>query len=206
MSASPTRVEIHADRIAELEAGGWRAYYDRDWPRVIRLMVALNQEQFHIPFPLSVVAAMHVARASIAWAPVEHEEAAVRHHLRRFYRMARRWSDLEFDPHRAADLEIGYWIEHRRLLGEADKSSFVDAMAALHAELFQLPISRMQESAEWRVKANNTVDLITGGDSQDPEADWAKLEEELRHCYRAIDREVNASTTSPSGRGRAKRG
>jgi hypothetical protein len=35
-------------------------------------MVQLNQEQFHIPFPLSMVAAFHVARGSIAWAPVDN--------------------------------------------------------------------------------------------------------------------------------------
>jgi hypothetical protein len=190
---SPGVVEIHADRIAELEAGGWRAYYDRDWPRVIRLMVALNQEQFHIPFPLSIVAAVHVARASIAWAPVEHDEAAVRDHLQRFYRMALRWSGMHFDPGRAADLEVGYWVEHRRLLGVSDKTPFVSAMAALHGDLFGLPSERLRESAEWRVRANNTVDLITSGESEDPEADWRKLEQELRQCYRSIDREVNGS-------------
>jgi hypothetical protein len=184
-------LEIHAARIAELEAGGWRAYYDRDWPRVVRLMVALNHEQFHIPFPLSVVAALHVARASIAWAPVAHDEDAVRGHLRRFYRMALRWSNMDFDARRAADLEVGYWVEHRRLLGVSDKAPFVQAMAALHAELFGLPAEKMRESAEWRVRANNTVDLITSGQSQDPEADWSKLEAELLACYRSIDHEVN---------------
>jgi hypothetical protein len=196
--SSGTRIEIHADRIAELEAGGWRAYYDRDWPRVIRLMVALNQEQFHIPFPLSVVAAVHVAQASIAWAPVDHDEAAVRRHLRRFYRMALRWSGMQFDPSRAADLEVGYWVEHRRLLGVSDKTSFVDAMAALHGELFNLPAEKLRESAEWRVRANNTVDLITSGESKDPEADWRKLEDELRECYRSIDRELRSQNSDVS--------
>ena len=76
-------VQLDADRLAELEAGGWRAYYDRNWPRVIKLMVQLNQEQFHIPFPLSVVAAVHIARASIAWAPVDNKPAVVQRHLER---------------------------------------------------------------------------------------------------------------------------
>jgi hypothetical protein len=191
VTTTRAHVEIHAERIAELEAGGWRAYYDRDWPRVVRLMVALNQEQFHIPFPLSVAAAFHIARASIAWAPVDHDEEAVRLSLRRFYRMAGRWSDFEFEPRRAADLEIAYWIEHRRLVGVADKTPFVEAMAALHAHLFSSSPERMRESAEWRVRANNTVDGITGGESRDPEADWRKLENELQECYRSIDREIN---------------
>jgi hypothetical protein len=196
--SSGARVEIHADRIAELEAGGWRAYYDRNWPRVIALMVALNQEQFHIPFPLSFAAAVHVAQASIAWAPVDHDESRVVRHLRRFYRMAARWSDMDFEPVRAADLEIGYWIEHRRLLGASDKTSFVHAMAALHAHLFGAPPERMRESAEWRVRANNTVDLITSGQSKDPEADWAKLEDELRQCYRSIDEELRNQNSDVS--------
>jgi hypothetical protein len=180
------RIHINPERLAHLEAGGWRAYYDRDWPRLIRLMVELNQEQFHIPFPLSLVAALHVARGSIAWAPVKNDPRVVRRHFTRFYRMARRWSGMTFEPGRAAELEVGYWIEHRRLAGNPDKSSFVEAMTALHSHLFDLPPEVMRESAEWRIRANNTVDLITGGLSHDPEADWARLEDELRQCYRSV--------------------
>jgi hypothetical protein len=191
VSSAAERIIINPDRLAALEAGGWRAYYDRDWPRLIKLMVQLNQEQFHIPFPLSLVAAFHVARGSVAWAPVEHDVAAVTEHFVRFYRMARRWSGLTFEPHRAARLEIGYWIEHRRLSGNPDKTSFVDAMTALHSELFGLPVERMRDSAEWRVKANNTVDLITSQLSRDPAADWRKLEDELRECYRSAKRELD---------------
>ena len=99
-------IRLNPRRLAQLEAGGWRAYYDRDWPRLIKLMVQLNQEQFHIPFPLSVVAAFHVARGSIAWAPVDNDPAEVRRHFVRYYRMARRWSGLQFAPRRAAELEI----------------------------------------------------------------------------------------------------
>jgi hypothetical protein len=185
-------IKLDAERLAALEAGLWRAYYDRNWPRVLKLMLQLNQEQFHIPFPLSAVAAYYIARASIAWGPVDNDHAEVRRQLLRYYRIARRWSSLSFEPRRAAELEIGYWIEHRRLSGQPDKSTFIEAMAALHAELFRLPEARMRESAEWRVRANNTVDLITSGTSSDPESDWAKLEDDLRQCYRSIDRELAA--------------
>jgi hypothetical protein len=185
------RVTLDPERLAYLEAGGWRAYYDRNWPKLIRLMVLLNQEQFHIPFPLSVVAAFHVARGSIAWAPVKNDPAEVRRHFTRFYRIARRWSGMTFEPRKAAELEIGYWIEHRRLSGNPDKASFVEAMTALHSQLFDLPPDQMRESAEWRVRANNTVDLITSHQSTDSEADWALLEEQLRQCYRSIQRALD---------------
>ena len=183
-------IRINPERLAQLEAGGWRAYYEHNWLKLISLMVQLNQEQFHIPFPLSVVAAYHVASGSIAWVPVKNDPQIVRAHFTRYYRIARRWSGMGFEPRRAAELEIGYWIEHRRLAGNPDKSAFVDAMTSLHSHLFSLPPERMRESAEWRIKANNTVDLITGKLSKEPEADWAKLEEELRQCYRSIQREL----------------
>ena len=178
------------DRVATLEAAGWRAYYDRRWGLVLRLILILCQEQFHIPFPLSVVAAYHVIGGSVAWVPVNNDPEGVRRHFTRYYRIARRWSRMQFVPRRAAELEVGYWIEHRRLAGNPDKESFIQAMTALHSHLFELPAERMRDSAEWRIKANNTVDLITGGLSTDPEADWAKLERELAECYRSVQREL----------------
>ncbi len=150
----------------------------------------MGTKQFHIPLPLSVVAAYHVARGSVAWVPVENDPEVVRRHFTRFYRIARRWSGMSFVPRRAAELEVGYWIEHRRLVGNPNKASFVEAMTALHSHLFDLPAERMRESAEWRIKANNTVDLITGGLSTDPATDWAKLEDELGQCYRSVQREL----------------
>jgi hypothetical protein len=82
-------------------------------------------------------------------------------------------------------------VEHRRLVDNPDKSDFVQSLAALHGELFSLPTDQMRESAEWRVKANNTVDQITSGRSQNLGADWLRIEEQLVHCYRSIFSAVN---------------
>ena len=128
--------------------------------------------------------------------PVDHDEDAVRRHFGRFYRMARRWSGLEFDPVTAARLEVDYWIEHRRLIGNPDKTSFVAAMTALHAHLFGLPAAAVRESAVLRVEANNTVDRITGQTSVDQEADWVKLEDELRRCYRSIQQALDRAAST----------
>src|ERR1700732_1251331 len=98
-------------------------------------MATLNHAQFHIPVPLAYVAAAHIARASVAWAPVDHDATAVQRYLLYYYRLARRCSGLRFDPRRAATFEIGYWEVHRRLIDSPDKSAFVDAMTALHSEI-----------------------------------------------------------------------
>ena len=73
--------------------GGWRAYYDRDWPRAHRADGAAQPGAVpHPAFRCRSSPPVHVARGSIAWAPVDNDQAAVARHLRRFYRMAARWS------------------------------------------------------------------------------------------------------------------
>lgn len=185
--------DFNPERVAQAEAAGWRAYYDHNWLKLFRLIAALCHEQFHIPFPLSWLAAYTIARASAAWVAVNHDKAAILKLHERFYQIARRYSGLEFDPRQAAVLEERYWDVHRRLSGLPDKTEFVETMIELHSVLFGLSREQARESAELRVAANNTVDRITSRTSSNPEADWARLEDELRRCYRSIQAEMKAN-------------
>ncbi len=69
-------------------------------------------------------------------------------------------------------------------------------MIALHSAAFGIAPQQARDSAELRVQANNIVDGITSKHSTDPQADWAKLEELLRQCYRSIQRQLNQSTSA----------
>ncbi len=186
------KFDFNPDQVARAEAHGWRAYYDRNWFKLLALIVELCQSQFRIPFPRSLQAAYYATRASLAWAPVDHDEAVVLAYYTRFYQLARRYSGLHFDPARAAECELAYNEVHRRLsiLKQSDKTEFVEVMVRLHSELFGLRPEQARESAEWRVMANNVVDAITSRSSADPAADWARLEDYLRRCYRSIQHEM----------------
>lgn len=184
--ASTVKFQFEPERVAYYEAYGWRAYYERKWFQVLRLIVGLCQQQFHIPFPMSLLAAYYTTRASAAWVPVDHDEQKVLSYLQKFYRVARRYSGLQFDPVQVAQLELQYFDVHRRLVGAEDKSEFVETMAQLHSAIFGLSPEAVRESAQWRVRATDIVDLITGKHSTDVEEDWAKLEEYLRRCYRSL--------------------
>ncbi|GAC1565374.1 MAG: hypothetical protein NVS3B14_02870 [Ktedonobacteraceae bacterium] len=177
------------ERVAYFEAAGWRAYYDRKWLKMVRLIVGLCREQFHIPFPMSLFAAYYTARASAAWVPVDHDERKVLAYLRKFYRVVRRYSGLQFDARRVAALELCYFEVHRRLSGQPEKEEFLLALVDLHCALFGLTPEQARESARWRLFAATTVDLITSNTSTDIKGDWAKLEEDLRCCYRSIQQE-----------------
>jgi hypothetical protein len=183
-----TQFEFDPDQVAYFESHGWRAYYDRKWLTLLSLIVRLCQAQFRIPFPVSLLAAYYATRASLAWAPVDHDMVKAQMFYEKFYRVARRYSGLTFDPARAGALELQYNDIHRRLSGKPDKTEFIQTMIDLHSAVFGISPEAARESAELRVQANNTVDLITSRTSTDPEADWAKLEQELRLCYRSIQR------------------
>ncbi len=184
--AEKSTFHFNPERVAHYEAAGWRAYYDHDWLKLLRLIVSLCQEQFRIPFPHSLLAASYVTRASIAWAPVDHDARVVQRFYENFYRLARRYSGLHFDPAQVAALELEYNDVHRRLSGKPDKSEFTETMTRLHSALFGIPPEQARASAELRVLANNTVDRITSKISTEPEADWARLEDYLCQCYRSI--------------------
>ena len=187
MSAVP----FDPDRVALLEAEGWRSYYDRDYPRIFWLMTQLTREQFHVPLPLAAVAAARIAMAMRAFIPKDHDMAAVRSKIERYYEIVRRYSRFAKDLSRVSELEAEYWDVHRRLIGKPDKREFIDTMVALHAAVFGLTPDRSRESAELRVEANNTVDRITAG-STNADAEWALLTEQLSRCYRSIARELEA--------------
>lgn len=198
MSASQTTFD--PARVAHAEAMGWRAYYDRDWLRLLGLIITLCQEQFHIPFPRSLEAAYYVVRASAAWVPVDHDVQKVQGFYQRFYRLAQRYSGLNFDPARAAVLETQYNDVHRRLVGHPDKTEFIETMVDLHSVIFGITREQARESAELRVQANNTVDRITGKASTDIEGDWWRIEDYLYRCYRSIEHARQGGTVNLSQR------
>ena len=185
------------DRVAYCEVAGWKAYYDHNWLRLLRLVVELVQTQFHIPFPMSLVAAYYVTRASAAWVPVNHDDAVIQAYNEKFYRLARRYSGLKFDPAQVAALETQYWEVHRRLSGKPDKTEFINAMIDLHSAVFSISPDEAHESAELRVLANNVLDTITSKTSPNPEADWARCEAYLRQCYQSIQKHLRVNTHVP---------
>ncbi|MFN8515205.1 MAG: SRPBCC family protein [Chloroflexia bacterium] len=181
-----------ADGIAHYEMAGWRAYYDREWARLLQMTVGMCQAQFGIPFPLSLKAAYHIVRASVAWAPIDHDEVAVLDQLEKFYAIAARHSPLNFDPHRVAEWEFRYFDVHRRLAGQPEKAELLETLTQLHSAIFGISPEDARESAEWRMAAMNRVDTITSKSSTDVEGDWRRIEDELQRAYRSVARHLEA--------------
>lgn len=173
-------------RLAELEAAGWEAYYARNWPRAFWLLVLLCREQFRLSWFSALRASYYVTRASMAFAPKDNDIPTTKTSLKKFYATAKANPNLGYDPEQAAELELRYWIVHRQLVGNRDKSGMVQALAELHRALFRLPLAKVQRSAELRSAAAEAVDRITGRTSTDIAQDWHMIRQYLTQAYTEI--------------------
>ncbi len=190
----PSCANFAADRVAHLEKSGWQAYYDRNWPRVLTLMVQMNRTQFCMSWLDATLAALDIVRSAAAFAPIDNDIAAATQHLATFYARARTSAGLRSDATTLAALEMEYWVVHRELAiarkaapdHAGDITPMVVALEALHAELFDAPPAAIRRSAELRAQAAATVDRITGGYSRDIATDWQTIEQLLADAYHTV--------------------
>ena len=173
--------------VAHYEKEGWRAYYDRNWPRAFWLLVKLNREAFRMSWFNALAGALDTVRASMAFAPLaDNDIPRARRYLARFYEKARRATAISAGAETLAEREMDYWIVHRELAlrrkqnqEDDDIEPMVQSLTALHAALFGASPEAMRPSAEWRALAAKTVDRITGNYSDDIDEDWRRVEEYL---------------------------
>jgi hypothetical protein len=181
------------NRVAYYEKAGWEAYYNRQWLRVLTLMVGLNREQFRMPWWVAIRAALDTVRAAKAFAPVDNDIATAQRHLANYFAKARRYAGIAADAEQLAALEMAYWVVHRQLAirrqqnqADHDIEPMIEALAHLHAALFDATAAAMRPSAQARALAAVAVDRITGQYSTDVAADWRTVERYLQEAYAAV--------------------
>jgi hypothetical protein len=184
------------DVVARLEVAGWRAYYDRNALKGAVILLRLMRGQLGAS-PLGAArAAYYALRGQMAFAGERGDRERALHWMTRFYTVAPRRAGVA--PVALAEAEVVYWVEHRRLVHQDDKTGLIDALAHLHALLFGGTVAGQRPSAEQRTLACNAVDRITGRESRDPERDWSLAEERLRRGYQlavAASQAASADTT-----------
>jgi hypothetical protein len=193
-----------ADRIARIETELWEAYYNREWPREFRLLIAMHREFMGMSLPTAVASSYDAARAAMAIAPLDASDPVkARRYLGRYYVKVRRALGCTANVDDLADRELHYWVTHRavarrrlaevadgRPVDDPDLSEIEpvsDAFARLHAGLFNSTPEAMRQSGIYRAQATAVVDRISGGYSPDVAGDWVRVEEYLRLAYRAIE-------------------
>lgn len=184
--------EFDADEVARLDTAMWRSYYSRQRARLYTQLTELLRTQYRLPFWRSNAVAYRAAKAAFVFkdghSRADYERALP--DLVSFYKSIRSVSDTDFDPERAAKLELEWWIVHRERRAHAP-GDLERALAELEAELFRVPAERLSEHARLRAEAMVIRDTKAeqGGVTED---DWKKIDELLHESWRSLHAAVNS--------------
>jgi hypothetical protein len=99
---------------------------------------------------------------------------------------------VQYDAARAARLELDWWIVHREA-ADHPPGGLEAALAALAAELYQVPAGRLAEHARRRAEAMTVRDRRATEPGGVREADWEEIAELLRVSWRSLAAEVAAT-------------
>ena len=171
-------------RLGNAEADAWVAYYRREWAKFLRAAITMVRTGFALSWPRSVQGAWYVLRGNQLWAPFpENDAAGAREQMRRFYTLVSRAHHQTYDVDEAARLEIGWWrahreLQHRDVYPEATEEGLVDALAALYAHVYEVPVESVREAAAGRAKAMAVSDswVAAGRDPASPALDEERAE------------------------------
>ena len=184
--------DFDPDEVARLETEMWRSYYSRQRVRLFTEMSELLRTQYRLPLWRSNAVAYQAAKAAFVFkdghSRADYERALPA--LVSFYKSIREVSDTDFDPQRAARLELEWWIIHRERArhppGDLDR-----ALASLASEVYRVPAERLLEHARLRAEAMDIRDAKAeqGGVTEE---DWKRIDELLHQSWRSLHRAVNS--------------
>jgi hypothetical protein len=198
IARGPARVDMRVfdpDAVARLETAMWRSYYDRRRLPLVAQLVALLRGQFRLSPARSVAVAFLAARAAAVFqvgrGDADYELALP--YLERYYAAILAVGEVRFDAARAARLELDWWVVHREAAGQ----HLERALAALAAELYQVPAERLAVHARRRAEAMAVRDRRAEDPGGVTDADWERIAAILRLAWRSLATEVRAR--EPSG-------
>jgi hypothetical protein len=173
-------------RTGRLEQQAWVHYYYRRWPQLFDLLLRLSRGQFNLSLPQALYASYLATQAQIVFARQGDQDGLAESYMRRFYEFVREPVGGQYDPERAAQLEIRWWVVHRQRANQPDRSALVDALAASYAEVYQQPAERLRPAAEARALAMDLSDQWQA-EGKDPDSPLLEqIADLLVESYRAL--------------------
>jgi hypothetical protein len=144
-------------RVGRLECDTWVTYYRREWWKFLRAAVSVTRHAFALSWPATLRGAWLVLRANQLWAPYpDNDPHGARRCMRSFYALVARRHGERFDVTEAARLEVEWWRIHRYLQrdeADGDEGALVEALAALYAHVYRVPIADVRLAARERALA-----------------------------------------------------
>jgi hypothetical protein len=189
--------DFDPERLARLELGMWKAYYRRQNGYLFRLLVRANQEQAGVSWIRAVIAAGWLAWAAARFGRTSGDYDRFVEPIARGYR----WLGLPagVDAGEVARRELRWWVV-RREIGLSAGASAGEAIAALYAELYDVPEDAVAEAGRLRGQAAQVRDrgaaIDPDGAGGEGRGYWPEVARLLRASYRSL---ADALAADPGG-------
>ena len=156
-------------------------------------LTELLRKEYHLPWLRSQWVTYQAAKAAFVFKEGhtrnDYEKALP--YLRSFYGAISAISDEPFDIHRAAELELEWWIVHR----EREKHSPEDLpklLAETAAVMYHMPYELLPEHGRLRAEAMQIRDNQAAA-GRVTEQDWSQIESLLDGSWTSLWKAVNAN-------------
>ena len=179
--------EFDPDELARLETRMWKAYYRRQPARLFGWLVLALREQAGASWPTALGASLLLTRAAAGFARADGDYERFAPDIARAYRMLGLPDDI--DAEEVARRELRWWVV-RREIGLAAGDAAGVAITRLYAAIYDVPESRVAESARLRGLAAEVRDRGAADDPEGPGARgaayWPEVARLLRDSYRSL--------------------
>jgi len=175
---------FNADKVAQMEAQMWQAYYSGDKTKLGLLLIALLRNQYG----LSLLEAKDIgelfARSAMSFRSARGDyETVALPDLTKAYGLIKQDTGATFDPDKAARAELSWWVA-RRTQGHNSVEEVGKKIAELYAVLYGRACPEFVSAGLLRAQAAALRD--SGGS----DADWKEVESLLRKSYRELDKGI----------------
>jgi hypothetical protein len=180
-----------ARKLAYYEKENYVAYYQKNWPRLFRVSIGMVREAYSLSLLEGMYGAYLIARAEMAAAPFPNNNLPLaREYMRRFFAFINRVHGLQIPPAEAAEVDVNWWIVHRRLFGCEDNQELVEAVAKSFAMQYGRETAQLRQAAYHRVQGMLYSDRWVNEGKKPDSPLLALEEEELYKGYAALKQAI----------------
>jgi hypothetical protein len=181
-AAVPRNSDLRAfnpNKMAERETAMWRDYYEKRYVRLFWELYASSRAEFRFSPLDSFRIALAAAHAARLFQPTtSREEASVAlPPLEVYYSLLRKGAPAEFNPDKAAQLELDWWQARRDKVAAKDYGKTIAANASM---IYGVENPSIEESGALRAEAMAYRDARNGKMTDD---DWRAVSRQLAAAY-----------------------
>lgn len=181
--------------VAQLETDMWRSYYDKN-PALLFWQLARGlRQQFHAPFWRSFTLGFQATKAAFVFkkgkARTDYQKTLP--DLIAYYEAIQTLSADSFNVPKVANLELEWWIVHRQR-EQYSYDDLADALVQTSAALYNQPAPPFVTYGRLRADAMRLCDEVRYHPGGATEADWQRINLELRQAWGSLHTVVQRPT------------